>query len=262
MITLTGRSGSSGFTFPKGMRSNPSSIANNPNYNPSIFGQGTPRDAFGLGQIESMQRRAREQKATEEAKLGGFIPPRARTTQPGSSDFSDVLNAMGYARGGKVVRQADGSLKSFNPVRLGGRDYYQEYMDRQSRRPYEAAAPSDPNKDFRRGYDRFIGSLMVDGGLDDSDKMSIRNYLSRAVLGGQINPYFARQLGSKSQIGTLNQDQKQLTDTQQFNLDTFRRAAPGISFLNNAGFGVVRSNSLFGKTSNMQPPVNLSLIGA
>jgi hypothetical protein len=273
-------------TFPSAStRGVPRSVSDDPNYNPAMFAQGPKTDFFGLGRLESMHRRereaqARQEKAEQEAisggssMLGGFIPTRARTAQPGSSDFRDVLNSMGYARGGKVVRQADGSLKSFNPVRLGERDYYQEYMDRQSGPPQKAAAPKplanpdgsptnlDPNRDFRRGYDRFIGSLTVDGGLDDSDKISIRNYLSSAVLGGQINPYFARELGKKSQLNTLNQNQKQLTDRQKFNLDTFQRAAPGTRFGNNSGFGVVRSNSLLGKTANMQPPVNLSFIGS
>ena len=274
-----------GFIFTKGIGSNPLSSATRAYDNPNRikFLQGIPKDVSGLGPIEAIQADYQRRKAEEEARLEKLRLGRnsaqearinqlrrTRTAQPGSSDFRDVLNAMGYERGGKVVRQADGSLKSFNPVPLGGRDYYQEYMDRQLAPPQKAAAPKrlanpdgsptnlDPNRDFRRGYDRFIGSLMVDGGLDDSDKMSIRNYLSRAVLGGQINPYFARELGSRSNLTTLNK--KQLTDRQQFNLDTFQRAAPRTSFLNNAGFGVVRSNSLLGNTRNMQPPVNLSLI--
>ena len=127
--------------------STPRSVANNPNYNPAIFGQGPKTDFLGRGLMERIQADAKKQRELEEAlNPPGFIPIEARRPPSGGSDFRDVLNSMGYARGGKVVRQADGSLKSFNPVRLGGRDYYQEYMDRQSRPPQKAAAPKKEAK--------------------------------------------------------------------------------------------------------------------
>ena len=188
----------------------------------------------------------------------GFIPPAARVAQPGSSDFRDVLRSMGFAQGGRGIRRPDGSYQMFNPVPLGQPDTRFENFTR--RAPSFAERGSVPLRQ-QVSYISPEMQKMIDSG--ESFMIGRREFkydrqgrpfrVNQDPVNTDMRGFMIDSEGRK----TFLPDPTKKTKLQEFNLQNFQRARPGVRFAN-----VARSSGLFGKTATMSPSVNYSFIGA
>ncbi len=239
MITKRGMN-ITGFTYPPGMKSNPSSISNNPNYNPALFGQGQKTDMLGRTAAERFGDYLRGEQLDyqkgqqEKIKRMTFNPLQSMYTSRGGRDSRLINQSM---IGGMPAESQDKRLVRIAKERaaqggkfLLGPAAFRNYAE------FDAARRAS-------GYKPGVLAGSGDGGLMAMDSVS---RAPQEVT--NTNPTF--------------NEPKQLTERQEFNLSAFPQAKAGTNFANNSGFGAVISNSILGKTAGMQPPVNLSFMGS
>jgi hypothetical protein len=210
----------------------------------------------GFGAFQPRMPQASQQTAGQGRGFGfGFIPPEARVAQPGSSDFKDVLRSMGYAQGFRGIRRPDGSFKIFNPVRLGEPDTEYENYTRGAPSIAELRA-ANPDKYRPIAQASYISPEMQK--MIDSEKtFKIGNRDFRYDRRGrpvELNPDLANtdmrgfMMDSEGRK-TFFSDPTKKTKQQEFNLQNFQQARPGVKFANNAGFNVTQRSGLFGESA-------------
>ena len=255
MITTRGMN-TSGFTFPPGMKSRPRSVSNNPNYNPSRFGQGIKTDGFG---------RTAAQRFGDYLR-GEQLDYRREQQEKIKRMTSNPLQSMYTSSGGRNSRPINQSMIGGMPAEEYKKTIRRAptYAERRAADPekYRARALSGPSDALPFGamdsVSRAQQKAFDELPSDDPRKQQFKMVDGRLFYNNdnRYNPFLETPM-----TPTFNKP-KQLTERQIFNLGAFSQAKPGTRFANNSGYNVVFSNSLLGKTAGMQPPVNLSFIGS